>query len=44
MTKSNKVLVPDHIAAEIEKDKVAETNKENTSEVDKALSALQIAF
>ena len=36
MTKSNKVLVPDHIAAEIEKDKVAETNKENTSEVDKA--------
>jgi len=28
--------VPDHIAAEIEKDKVAETNKENTSEVDKA--------
>tara|TARA_R110000764_G_scaffold55117_3_gene120402 strand:- start:1142 stop:1639 length:498 start_codon:yes stop_codon:yes gene_type:complete len=36
MTKSNKVLVPDHIAAEIEKDKVAETNKENESEVDKA--------
>tara|TARA_R110000751_G_scaffold80038_2_gene161352 strand:- start:2111 stop:2584 length:474 start_codon:yes stop_codon:yes gene_type:complete len=28
--------VPDHIAAEIEKDKVAETNKENESEVDKA--------
>ena len=36
MTKSNKVLVPDHIAAEIEKDKVAETNKKNESEVDKA--------
>ena len=36
MTK-NKVLVPDHIAAELENDKAAETQKEESnSEVDKA--------
>jgi co-chaperonin GroES (HSP10) len=36
MTK-NKVLVPDHIAAELENDKAAETKaEENKSEVDKA--------
>jgi len=37
MTK-NKVLVPDHIAAELENDKAAEEKKveENKSEVDKA--------
>jgi hypothetical protein len=35
MTK-NKVLVPDHIAAEIEKDKTASKKKEEKSELDKA--------
>ena len=35
MTK-NKVLVPDHIAAEIEKDKTAAIKEEEKSEVDKA--------
>jgi hypothetical protein len=35
MTK-NKVLVPDHIAAEIEKDKTASKKEEEKSELDKA--------